>query len=85
MLGWWYTVIASEPVKTRETLSSSSFWVDVRDVADAHVLALEKEAAGNERVIITAGPFVWQELGERSLSTTYFGSRNITLAGTHTR
>jgi nucleoside-diphosphate-sugar epimerase len=30
-------------------------WVDVRDVADAHVLAMEKESAENKRFFVTAG------------------------------
>lgn len=34
-------------------------WIDVRDVAEAHALALEKEAAGGERIIINAGMSVF--------------------------
>ncbi|KZT58723.1 NAD(P)-binding protein [Calocera cornea HHB12733] len=37
-------------------------WVDVRDVALAHVLALQKEAAGGERIIVSAGYYAWQDL-----------------------
>ncbi|KAJ7351307.1 D-lactaldehyde dehydrogenase [Mycena albidolilacea] len=36
-------------------------WIDVRDLALAHVRALEKEEAGGERIIITAGAFSWQD------------------------
>ncbi|KAJ6476500.1 D-lactaldehyde dehydrogenase [Mycena vitilis] len=36
-------------------------WVDVRDLALAHVLALETEKAGGERIIIAAGAFKWQD------------------------
>ncbi|KAJ7692590.1 hypothetical protein B0H17DRAFT_933870, partial [Mycena rosella] len=36
-------------------------WVDVRDLGRAHVLALLKPAAGGERIIVSAGPFVWQD------------------------
>jgi hypothetical protein len=36
-------------------------WVDVRDLALAHVRALQKEEAGGERIIITAGAFAWQD------------------------
>ncbi|KAJ7737805.1 D-lactaldehyde dehydrogenase [Mycena maculata] len=36
-------------------------WVDVRDLALAHVRALQKEAAGAERIIVSAGPFLWQD------------------------
>jgi nucleoside-diphosphate-sugar epimerase len=33
-------------------------WIDVRDVASAHVLSLEKEDAGDQRMIIAFGaPF----------------------------
>ena len=30
-------------------------WVDVRDLALAHVTALEREEAGNERITVSAG------------------------------
>ncbi|KAF8155219.1 NAD-P-binding protein [Mycena galopus ATCC 62051] len=36
-------------------------WADVRDVALAHVRALEREEAGGERIIINAGTFAWQD------------------------
>lgn len=39
-------------------------WVDVRDVALAHVLALEKEEAGGERFLTSAGPWSRQEICE---------------------
>ena len=35
--------------------------MDVRDLAEAHVRALEIPEAGNERVIVSAGPYVWQD------------------------
>ncbi|KAJ3533963.1 hypothetical protein NMY22_g7116 [Coprinellus aureogranulatus] len=42
--------------------ADNSAWVDVRDLAEAHVRALEKpEATGGERIIVSAGSFVWQE------------------------
>ncbi|KAJ8522802.1 hypothetical protein ONZ45_g648 [Pleurotus djamor] len=41
--------------------STGSCWVDVRDLAEAHVRALEIPEAGSERVIISAGPYVWQD------------------------
>jgi len=47
-------VVADSP-KTKEALSQSTSWVDVRDTALAHVLALEKDAAGGQRIITTAG------------------------------
>ena len=41
-----------------------SEWIDVRDVALAHVLALQKEGAGGERIIISSGKWVWQDWGK---------------------
>lgn len=41
-----------------------SGWIDVRDVADAHVLAAQKEDAGGQRIILSAGDFVLSELSE---------------------
>ena len=39
-------------------------WVDVRDLATAHVLAITTPDAGGERVIVCPGPFKWQDFGE---------------------
>ncbi|KAJ3854684.1 D-lactaldehyde dehydrogenase [Lentinula lateritia] len=36
-------------------------WIDIRDVALAHVLALQKEKAGGERLIILEGDFSYQD------------------------
>jgi nucleoside-diphosphate-sugar epimerase len=36
-------------------LSFSSSWVDVRDTALGHVLALEKDEAGGERIVTANG------------------------------
>ncbi|KAJ7813659.1 D-lactaldehyde dehydrogenase [Mycena olivaceomarginata] len=41
--------------------SGGGCWVDVRDIALAHVLALQKQEAGGERTIISAGAFKWQD------------------------
>jgi len=57
---WYHTVCKSS--KSNKTLSTAgSAWIDVRQIAEAHVLATQKEAAGGERIIISAGPFIWQE------------------------
>jgi nucleoside-diphosphate-sugar epimerase len=36
-------------------------WIDVRDVALMHKLALEKPEAAGQRVIANAGAFKWQD------------------------
>ncbi|KAJ7598455.1 D-lactaldehyde dehydrogenase [Mycena floridula] len=60
---FYQTVVLGEMfAKTAETLAIGNSWVDVRDVAAAHALSLEKEAAGGERFIISAGPMVWQDI-----------------------
>jgi nucleoside-diphosphate-sugar epimerase len=49
-------------LKDNETLASlGGAWIDVRDLGLAHRLALEKDAAGGERLIISAGSFKWQD------------------------
>jgi hypothetical protein len=39
----------------------------VRDIALAHQLALEKPAAGGERIIVSASTFKFQDFGASSL------------------
>ncbi|KZO94397.1 D-lactaldehyde dehydrogenase [Calocera viscosa TUFC12733] len=40
----------------------AGFWIDVRDCARGHVLSLQKEEAGAERIFITGGALTWQEV-----------------------
>lgn len=42
--------------------SGVHLWVDVRDAAEAHVAAFEKEEAGNKRFFTTAGYFSNREI-----------------------
>jgi len=44
-----------KPIFGEQELLHAASWVDVRDVAAAHVAALEKEEAGNERIVVS-GP-----------------------------
>ena len=39
-------------------------WVDVRDLAECHVLAMEKDGAANKRFFITAGYFSNKEIAQ---------------------
>lgn len=45
---------------SKETVPATIFWlyVDVRDLALAHILAFEKQEAGNQRILVT-GPGNW--------------------------
>lgn len=56
---WFFTVFKG--VKDKAALSSGSCWIDVRDLALAHALALTKAPAGGERIIVSAGPYTWQD------------------------
>ena len=47
-------------------------WVDVRDVARGHTLALSVPDAGGERICLIGGPFVWQDAGEFVVVMAYF-------------
>ena len=59
---YWSTVFAESP--SREKLGAPIPITDVRDMAEAHVLALEKEKAGGERIFVIGGTYVWQDLRE---------------------
>lgn len=59
----WYELFF-KPIFTEEQLYFAGNWVDVRDVAKAHVVALEKEGAANERILITSGAVPEQEFIE---------------------
>ncbi|KAJ7490826.1 D-lactaldehyde dehydrogenase [Mycena latifolia] len=54
---WIYNAFTKPEGRTRPGTS----WVDVRDLALAHVRALQTEEAGGERFLISAGEFVWQD------------------------
>lgn len=47
-----------------------SAWIDVRDCADAHILALQKEEVSGERIIPASGPWNWQDWGKLYVDST---------------
>ncbi|KZT29948.1 D-lactaldehyde dehydrogenase [Neolentinus lepideus HHB14362 ss-1] len=58
---WYDILVKGEPYGDLLT-SPDRGWIDVRDVADAHILALQIPAAGGERILISNKPFVWQDM-----------------------
>ena len=44
--------------------TGSHFWIDVRDLAEAHVLAAEKPEAAGKRFFLTPGSFSNKEIVE---------------------
>ncbi|KAI0259007.1 D-lactaldehyde dehydrogenase [Gloeopeniophorella convolvens] len=51
-------------------LASGTGWIDVRDLAQAYVLAGSTAAAGGERITVSAGTFFWQTLADVANSIT---------------
>jgi len=51
----WFRVLYKNSKNDEEVVASMYSWVDVRDVAEAHVVALEKPDAGGERILFSAG------------------------------
>lgn len=49
------------PFTLEELASLGNAWVDVRDLAEEHVAALEKPAAGGERILLATGEFKYQD------------------------
>lgn len=63
-LGVYYSALtgAEKPQSMTEALQGD--WVDVRDVAAHHVLAVTTPAAGGKRLISSNGTWAYQELCE---------------------
>lgn len=58
-----YDAVVAGKLSNEALASASNCWIDVRDLANAHVLAAEKEAAGGERMIVASGCYWWQDFG----------------------
>jgi len=55
-------VFPEKPLSEEELAKNVGFWIDVRDVAHAMVLGLQKEEASAHRFLIYGGPLFWQEV-----------------------
>ena len=51
----WFQALFKNSKNDEQVVASINAWVDVRDVAEAHAVALEKPEAGGERILFTAG------------------------------
>jgi len=60
MHSWFHSVLKNlhDP---KQLGNIGSEWIDVRDLAEAHVLAIKTEEAGGERFIVASGPWKWQD------------------------
>ena len=74
VLEWYQTLMrhpqlppsgdSAQPADTPEALATQgNAWLDVRDLAKAHVRAIQREEATG-RVIVSAGAFVWHDFRE---------------------
>jgi len=59
-------ILAAAQGKWKDEIATSGvhLWVDVRDVAEAHVAAAEKEEAANKRFFTLAGHFSNKEIAQ---------------------
>ncbi|KKA28881.1 hypothetical protein TD95_000252 [Thielaviopsis punctulata] len=60
--GFMVKLLAGEWREHIPELTGAYSWVDVRDVARAHVLALEKPAAKGQRLFTIKGLYSWREI-----------------------
>ncbi|KAF6742236.1 D-lactaldehyde dehydrogenase [Ephemerocybe angulata] len=60
-LKMWYNLVVVPGEKARPAVLANAGWVDVRDLAEAHVRALEIQEAGSERIIVSEGVYIFQE------------------------
>jgi hypothetical protein len=51
----YYNNVVKGDVDMASLIQGINSWVDVRDLSLAHVLALERETAGGERIIVSSG------------------------------
>ncbi|KAI8986796.1 NAD(P)-binding protein [Trametes punicea] len=57
----WFDKVVKGELDDVVLANSGMNYVDVRDMALAHVLALQTPQAGGNRFIISAGPYKWQD------------------------
>ncbi|KAI0795633.1 NAD-P-binding protein [Abortiporus biennis] len=72
----WYQFVLEQVAGNDFLASEGSCYVDVRDLALAHVYALEKEAAGGNRFIVCAAAFKWQDIVNSARKFTTVSSGN---------
>ncbi|KAI1798359.1 NAD(P)-binding protein [Ganoderma leucocontextum] len=57
----WYKNIVNGRLSNDALANNGAMYVDVRDIAQAHTMAIQTPAAGGQRFIISSGPFKWQD------------------------
>lgn len=57
----FYDALISKTKSPEDLKGAQGEWVDVRDVGEGHVRALEVPEAGGQRFILSGGAFIWQD------------------------
>ncbi len=57
----FYLAIFKHAKTPEQVAAFQGSWVDVQDVSQGHVKAIQKEEAGGRRFILTSGNFIWQD------------------------
>ncbi|KAI1794357.1 NAD(P)-binding protein [Ganoderma leucocontextum] len=57
----WYETMVKGVLDNDALVNIGSSYVDVRELAQGRVLAVTQQEAGGERVVISAGPWKWQD------------------------
>jgi len=58
---FWYQTVFNGLPDPKELGTQGMAWIDVRDLAEAHVLAIKKAGAGGQRIIVASGLWKWQD------------------------
>ncbi|EJF56380.1 NAD(P)-binding protein [Dichomitus squalens LYAD-421 SS1] len=69
--GLFYLMLVSNPMWDAMNASGINY-VDPRDAAEAHIKALEVEAAGGERIIVSSHWCTWQDWRNKAAEYGYF-------------
>ncbi|KAG7439289.1 uncharacterized protein BT62DRAFT_1081673 [Guyanagaster necrorhizus] len=64
----WYNVVVRGDMSAEDIASGGHCWVHVRDFTEAHIRTLFVDAARGERMVVSAGPYVWQDWRECFIS-----------------
>lgn len=75
-----FEVLYKNSKSSGELVASVNSWVDVRDIAQAHVVALQKPKAGGERILVSVGKALLVFLFHPGLKFLARKSRTLHLA-----
>lgn len=67
---WFDAVVNGDFMGLSPLEAPGHAWVNVRNIAEAHIRALEKPEAGGKRIVVACGSFVWQDFLDAANSLT---------------